>query len=58
VTALLFKPLLNLWIFEHGDTESSDYRDGDDDAWNVALANKSRYNVPAPEVLCFSTILN
>jgi hypothetical protein len=38
VAALLIKPLLDLWVFEHGDTESSDYRDGDDDAWIVALA--------------------
>jgi hypothetical protein len=57
VTALLFKPLLDLWIFEHGDTESGDYRDGDDDAWSVALADKSRYHVPTPEVLYFSTTL-
>jgi hypothetical protein len=54
VAALLIKPLLDLRIFEHGDTESSDYRDGDDDAWSVALADKSRYNVPTPESLvCF-----
>jgi hypothetical protein len=39
VTALLVKPLLDLWVFEHGDTESGDYRDGDDDAWSVALAD-------------------
>lgn len=45
MTALLVKPLLDLWIFEHGDTESGDYRDGDDDAWSVASADKSRYNV-------------
>jgi hypothetical protein len=48
MTALLVKPLLDLWIFEHGDTESGDDRDGDDDAWSVASADKSRYNVDAP----------
>jgi glucose/arabinose dehydrogenase len=29
---LLIKPLLDLWVLEHGDTESGDNRNGDDDA--------------------------
>lgn len=38
MAALLIKPLLNLWVFEDGDTKGGDDRYGDDDPCCVALA--------------------
>jgi len=38
VTTLLGKPLLDLWVFENGDSECCYNGDRDDDAWSVALA--------------------
>ena len=38
MTTLLGKPLLDLWVFENGDSECCYNGDRDDDAWSVALA--------------------
>jgi hypothetical protein len=38
VAALLSKPLLDLWVLENSYAQGGYDRDGDDDAWSVALA--------------------